>query len=535
MGGTAAGAGNTIAFNSAVGVSVGANASDVSTINNAVLGNSIHDNGGATGLDLGLDGITPNGANPRSFPNDGQNFPVLTAAYGSAVTGTLDSVASAIFRVEFFASPSGAPGGRNGQTFLGFVTATTNGSGHANFTFTAPSALPAGSVITATATNTTTGAQMNDTSEFSAPLTIISGITATAGTPQSALINHPFGTALAAKVTDSTGAGLANVPVTFTAPAGGASGTFATTGTSCTVASGGTSATCLTNASGVATAPTYTANGTAGPDMVVASVPGVTATASFMLQNLALITISPATLPGGVVGAAYSQTLAASGGSGTGYTFTVTSGTLPAGLILSTSGTIGGTPTSAGMSTFIVQVQDSLGNTATQSYTLTITAAPLTSIALTGPGGATALTLKVGQSASLTATGTYADHSMQTIPPGSVQWQSSNSAVVMVDASGNLTAESAGGPVTITGTFNGVTGQITVTVSAPTPIGITVPPIPQNRPSGATSGSAPAPAPRHDQEDRHYLPSGRRAGPRHRVAPHRRPYRHRADRSAGKS
>jgi len=122
-------------------------------------------------------------------------------------------------------------------------------------------------------------------------------------------------------------------------------------------------------------------------------------------------------IEGNLIGTAYSQTLAASGGSGTGYTFTVTSVTLPAGLILSTSGTSGGTTTSAGMSTFTVQVQDSLGNTATQSYTLTITAAPLTSIALTGPGGATTLTLKVGQSASLTATGTYADHSMQTIPP----------------------------------------------------------------------------------------------------------------------
>ncbi|MGI8691081.1 MAG: Ig-like domain-containing protein [Thermomicrobiales bacterium] len=408
IGGTAAGAGNIVAFNMRFGVSVGSDSTDT-TSNTAVVGNSIHDNGGATGLDLGRDGVTANGINPRSFPNDGQNYPVLTAAYGSTVTGTLDTITNATFRVEFFASPSGATGGRNGQTFLGFITATTNGSGHADLTFTAPSALPAGSVITATATNTTTGAQMNDTSEFSAPLTIASGITATAGTPQSAIVNQAFGTALAAKVTDSMGAGLANIPVTFTAPASGASGVF-TSRPSCIVANGGASATCLTNVSGVATAPPYTANGTAGADTVVASVPGVTATASFMLQNLA----------------------------------------------------------------------------------------PLTSIALTGPGGVTALTLKVGQSAVLTATGTYADHSTQTLPPGQVQWQSSNPAVVKVDASGNVTAESPGGPVTITGTFNGMTGQITVTITAPTPIGITVPPAPQNRPGGATSepGAAPAPAPR---------------------------------------
>lgn len=487
IGGTAAGAGNTNAFNgrttSTSGVVIGGAASDTTTVNNAVLGNAIYDNGGAAGIDLALDGVTPNSANPRAFPNDGQNFPVLTAAYGSTVTGTLDSVPSASFRLEFFATPSGTPGGRNGQTFLGFVTGTTDGSGHLAFTFTAPGALPAGAVIAATATNTTAGPQLNDTSEFAAPLVIPSGIAATGGTPQSTLVNHIFAMALTARVTDSTGAGLANIPVVFTAPASGASGTFAAE-PGCTLSGGGAVATCLTNVGGIATSPIYKANAVAGADTVVASVPGPTPTASFLLQNLAPVTISPATLPAGTVGASYSQVITAAGGSGFGYLFT--SGTLPAGLTLSPGGVLTGTPAAAGTSTFTVVV----------TYTLTINAAPLTGIALTGPGGATAPTLKVGQSAPLTATGMYADHSTQPIPTGQLQWQSSNPAVATVDASGTVQGISPG-TVTITGTFNGVQGQIAVTVAGPTPVGIMVPPAPANRPSGATSapGTAPAPAP----------------------------------------
>src|SRR5262249_60242172 len=52
-----------------------------------------------------------------------------------------------------------------------------------------------------------------------------------------------------------------------------------------------------------------------------------------------VISPAPASLPGGTIGTAYSQTITASGGTAP-YTFAVTSGTLPAGLTLSTSGAI---------------------------------------------------------------------------------------------------------------------------------------------------------------------------------------------------
>jgi len=69
--------------------------------------------------------------------------------------------------------------------------------------------------------------------------------------------------------------------------------------------------------------------------------------------------ITTSALPGGTVGMAYNASLAAIGGTGT-KTWSVVSGTLPAGLSLNAStGVISGTPTAQGTSTFTVQVQDS--------------------------------------------------------------------------------------------------------------------------------------------------------------------------------
>ena len=71
-----------------------------------------------------------------------------------------------------------------------------------------------------------------------------------------------------------------------------------------------------------------------------------------------LIAVSPATLPAGTVATAYSQMLSASGGTAV-YIFSVTSGSLPAGLNLSSAGVLSGTPTAAGTFNFTVTATDS--------------------------------------------------------------------------------------------------------------------------------------------------------------------------------
>ena len=84
-----------------------------------------------------------------------------------------------------------------------------------------------------------------------------------------------------------------------------------------------------------------------------------------------LSTSTPSPLPQGTVGVAYSQTLSASGGTSP-YTWSVTSGALPGGLALSSSGTISGAPTAAGTFGFTVQVRDSASTTAIKAFALTV-------------------------------------------------------------------------------------------------------------------------------------------------------------------
>lgn len=126
--------------------------------------------------------------------------------------------------------------------------------------------------------------------------------------------------------------------------------------------------------------------------------------------------ITTSTLPAGVVNTAYSATIAATGGT-TPYSWSVTSGSLPAGLSLSSSGTISGTPTTAGTSSFAVQVRDSNSKTATGTLSITITA-PVSITTTSLPGG----TAGVMYSATLTATGGMAPYNWKittgTLPAG---------------------------------------------------------------------------------------------------------------------
>jgi hypothetical protein len=85
--------------------------------------------------------------------------------------------------------------------------------------------------------------------------------------------------------------------------------------------------------------------------------------------------ISTRSLPPGQAGAAYSQTLAATGGSPP-YAWTVV-GSLPGGLSLDRGGLLSGVPAAAGEFAFTLRVTDSQGSFASLAYTLTIGAAQL--------------------------------------------------------------------------------------------------------------------------------------------------------------
>jgi hypothetical protein len=109
-------------------------------------------------------------------------------------------------------------------------------------------------------------------------------IVTSAGTPQTATVATAFVTPLQATVTGSSGNPLSGIQVAFSAPAAGATGSFG----------GATLAFVTTNASGVATAPTFTANGTAGSYSVTATVDGVAAPAIFSLTNVQILATTTA-------------------------------------------------------------------------------------------------------------------------------------------------------------------------------------------------------------------------------------------------
>ena len=158
--------GDTIAHNGGPGFSVEGGASTGNRISQAVT----FDNTGLA-VDLAGDGVTANDADDAdSGPNELQNYPVITAAEitdtGTDIAGTLDSLASTNFTIEFYSNPTcDSSGNGEGRTYLGNVSTSTNGSGDASFN-TDVGALPVNGEreITAVATNQTTGSS----SEFSA-------------------------------------------------------------------------------------------------------------------------------------------------------------------------------------------------------------------------------------------------------------------------------------------------------------------------------------------------------------------------------
>ena len=85
-----------------------------------------------------------------------------------------------------------------------------------------------------------------------------------------------------------------------------------------------------------------------------------TAQQTFTLTISAPLTITtPAALPGGTAGQAYSITLQATGGVAPYIWSMATGSTLPVGMTLTAAGVLSGTPTTAGSYTFTIVVTDS--------------------------------------------------------------------------------------------------------------------------------------------------------------------------------
>ncbi len=156
IGGTDPGAGNTIAGNTLGGIGVwniGAFAWEIE-----MSANSIYANGGLA-IDLDIDGVTANdpGDGDSVGANHGQNFPDLTSVVPGAtptVSGTLSSIASSSFEVQFFASSvCDSSGYGEGERYLGSATVVTESDGLGTFDTVLTESIATGEFITATATD----------------------------------------------------------------------------------------------------------------------------------------------------------------------------------------------------------------------------------------------------------------------------------------------------------------------------------------------------------------------------------------------
>jgi large repetitive protein len=146
---------------------------------------------------------------------------------------------------------------------------------------------------------------------------------------------------------------------------------------------------------------TPTAAGSFSFTITATDVDNFTGSKTYSLMVTApTITVLPATLTAATFGSAYNQTLTTGGGTGS-YTYSVTAGALPAGLTLSSTGVISGTPTTSGSFSFTVTAKDGDGFTGSKAYSLTVSAPTVTLSPATLP----AATAETAYSQTLTASG----------------------------------------------------------------------------------------------------------------------------------
>ena len=122
---------------------------------------------------------------------------------------------------------------------------------------------------------------------------------------------------------------------------------------------------------------------------------------NFVLTINAALNVTTSSLPAGVTGAPYSQTLAAAGGTAP-YSWSIITGSLPTGLTLS-GATITGTPSAAGSANFTVRVADS--STPQQTAQRSLSIAVLPALAISTPSSLPPGIAGIAYSQTLAATG----------------------------------------------------------------------------------------------------------------------------------
>jgi Bacterial Ig domain/Putative Ig domain/Immunoglobulin domain/Immunoglobulin I-set domain len=203
-----------------------------------------------------------------------------------------------------------------------------------------------------------------------------------------------------------------------------------------------------------ATASSYTTPATTSSDngaqftVVVSNASGsATSNAATLAVNASSSTLQITTsqIPGATLSGAYIATLAASGGT-TPYSWSLSSGSLPTGLSLSSSGSLSGTPAVLGSFPFTVQVNDAAGHTASSNFSINVVN-PVPSVSISSPanGATVSGTVYVSGTASdtvsISSVQLSVDNGAYSNASGTTSWSYSLNTASLSNGSHTLTAK----------------------------------------------------------------------------------------------
>jgi len=290
------------------------------------------------------------------------NFPAIPRAISESATSTgfvvrIDASAAAL-AVGVWSLPDGSNGRPYSQTLSAY-----NGTGPYSWAIVS-GALPAGLTLVAPTGAITGTATATGTASFTVRVT--DGTSATATRALSININP-------APVVSTSSLPAYTIGFyyhqTLSATGGTAPLTFS-------VQAGALPAGLSLDSDWPAITGTPTATGTASFTIAVTDSAGASGTKALSIVINPRPAISTASLPATTVGAAYSQTLAGTGGTGS-LIWDFYSGSLPPGLSLTAAtGAITGTSLGSGTCSFAMRVTDTLGASATKSLSIAVSAAP---------------------------------------------------------------------------------------------------------------------------------------------------------------
>jgi len=408
----------------------------------------------------GIDPVNGNGTSQFTYVNNGDG------ALSDTFTVLDDSNGAIVFNVTVGAAgPTISAVSPSSGTTAGGTSVTLTGAGFTGATAVHFGATSAASYTVNSATSITATSPAGSAGVVDVTVTGTGGTSATGASDHFTFVAPPVANAVSATVAH----GSSSNPVTLNITGG--------TATSVAVASAASHGTATASGTTITYTPVASYSGTDTFSYTATNTVGTSSPATVTITvSSAAISYAPGNPAAGAVGVAYSQSVAsASGGTGP-YTYTLASGALPAGVSLSSAGTLSGTPTAGGTFNFTITATDSSSGTgpfSTTSSTLSLTiSAPSLSIS---PISGTALsgTAPASYSQSFTPSGGIAPYTYAlvinsgTMPTG----LSFNTGTGTLSGT-PTTAGSVHFTVTATDSTTGagpyaIAGTYTLTVSAP--------------------------------------------------------------------